>query len=349
MQNGRLCDSEGNVRPWEFELAFRDLLRRYAQRRLADCASGAAGNQEAEVAKIGALKMLMLNMEQNTVNTMEQNTVEEARPPPTSEHGVGCSSRQLIGSGRTGSMKSRSIAMLLQGVRDIGSKEGNFCSASHSTRSEEQHTVPRPFTKAAISCASSGFPSTRGLEARSGSVGTEIAAIAHTVSQILWEQRATSTAIEEIRSALLYSGALCDGSTKTRSTQARAACGDPELLCRSRPLPVVHGRRLRMRWRQERCAEKIQKNVPQAKDTGLCDDSSPEQQTGSLQATQTVPSEWCARINYSSDSTDYFNHPGNATHALLSCQSQHLCSSVLVDDLHLHFGCDLQSQLALPQ
>jgi hypothetical protein len=40
-QNGRLSDAQGNLRAWEFERAFRDLLRRYTQartsRRYAPC------------------------------------------------------------------------------------------------------------------------------------------------------------------------------------------------------------------------------------------------------------------------------------------------------------------------
>jgi hypothetical protein len=57
LQDGRLCDSNGNLGPVHFEAAFRDLLLRYAQRRLADCASGAASGGEVLSAQLGALKV----------------------------------------------------------------------------------------------------------------------------------------------------------------------------------------------------------------------------------------------------------------------------------------------------
>ncbi len=57
LQDGRFCDSNGNLGPVHFEAAFRDLLLRYAQRRLADCASGAASGGEVLSAQLGALKV----------------------------------------------------------------------------------------------------------------------------------------------------------------------------------------------------------------------------------------------------------------------------------------------------
>ncbi len=301
-QNGRFCDSDGNVRPWEFELAFRDLLRRYAQRRLADCASGAAGAQEAEVAKIGALKMLMLNI--------EHNPVVEARPLSTCEHEVGSSAHPLTDPGI---IKSSSRAMLL---RDIQSKDSCFDRTSHRIRSEnhDEHTaapIPLMF-KAARSREGSGVSRSGGLAASTESVDTELSAIAHTVSQILWEQRATSAAIEEIRSALLSSGALCDGSTKAAGKQARQTCSGSELLCRTHLPHAVNGKRIRMRWRHQHCVEKEQRNVAQAKNNGPCD-VSPEQQTSSFQADQSVSSK-CTLTMGSSEPTSSFNPAGDATH-----------------------------------
>ena len=233
MQNGKFCDSEGNLRPWEFELAFRDLLRRYAQRRLADCASGAAGTQEAEVAKIGALKMIMLNMEQVAGNEL---------PPPASskcEQGAG-----------------RSIDHML--LEECESRNSVLCSnSSRQPKLEVQSAASTTLTNAEarpMSGGSEGFPV---LEASSGCAGTDLTAIAQIVRQVLWEQRATSSTIEEIRAALLVSSSSCEPSIKAtmKCNKSRTAFDDASLPCRTRLTPATHSKRIRMRCIQKQRVE----------------------------------------------------------------------------------------------
>jgi hypothetical protein len=239
MQNGKFCDSEGNLRPWEFELAFRDLLRRYAQRRLADCASGAAGTQEAEVAKIGALKMIMLNMEQVAGN--------ELHPPASStcEQGAG-----------------RSIDHML--LEECESRNSVLCSNSSRHRPQEQSAASTTLTNAEARPRRGSYDGFPVLEASSGCAGTDLAAIAQTVRQVLWEQRATSSTIEEISAVLLASSKTSITATM-KCTKSRTAFDDARLPCRTRLTPATHSKRFRMLCIQKQRVEWAQTNSLPAK------------------------------------------------------------------------------------
>ncbi len=253
------------------------------------------------MAKIGALKMLMLNM--------EQNSVEGARPPSACDHElVGSTDRQLEPSN---TVCSNSNAVHDSGLIGFRDSKGSSASARH--KPEEQTTA-----------TGSGFPGIRGLEASSASAGADLDAIACVVRQVLSQQLATQAAIEEIRAALVDSGALYDGSVTTRAPRyasvsrtklkSRAADCDPDILCRSRLTSAAHCRRLQLRWSRERWTGKSQKNPLPAETQDACNDSA-ESATIHLQSFQMVPSQdmkgaSCKNTSYESTSDTNFNLTG---------------------------------------
>jgi hypothetical protein len=259
------------------------------------------------VAKIGALKMLMLNMEQTAMDSA-------APPPSTCDNGASSSTRQLIGSIHSGIDSSNSQILL----HECESRNASLHNTSARRVQEVKSTASGSitFTKAARPGNEPSFPlaSTKGLEASTGCTGTDLAAIAQAVSQVLLEQRATSAAIEEIRAGFLSS---CAGSTTApvTRTKVRAAGDDEYLLCRTRLTPAAHGRRIQMRWRQERCVERVHVHSLTAKIPGELDVSG-EQSPSNLQSFKTVPPQCsqdsaCNKISYESTSDTNCNIPGD--------------------------------------
>ncbi len=264
------------------------------------------------MAKIGALKMLMLNIEQAAAN--------EASPLPPCEDGVdSCTGQPLVTSIIDCSNSDT--------LHDCGGKNSKACSARARHKPEEQST------------ATGG----------SGSAGTDLAAIAQAVQQILSEQRSTSAALEVISAALLASGTLCDGSTRataplcalgTRNNmKATTAFCSPDLLCRSRLIPTTH--RIRLRWRRESCVEKSRKNSLRAENISACD-ALEEQSTRNVQSFLNVSSEHvkdssCKKKSYESTSDTNFILPGEWCLSFLQSLLFHLstfmfniCTYILV-------------------
>jgi hypothetical protein len=234
------------------------------------------------VAKIGALKMLMLNMEQAAMDSA-------ATPRSTCDNGASSSTKQILSP----------------------DCEGKNTSLHVQHRPELQTDASADFTKPARPGSGSGILSTRDFEASTGCAGTDLGAIAQAVSQVLWEQRTTSAAIEQIRAALLASGALCDGSAPATRAKARAACENPDVLCRTRLNPAVHGRRIRIRWHQERCVEKAQMKSLQAEKPSQCHVSAVKSPSN-VQPFKTMSSQ-CSKdtLSYESASDTNFNLPGD--------------------------------------
>ncbi len=168
MQNGRLCDEEGNVGPEAFEEAFRDLLRHYAQRRLADCASGTAGPQEAEAAQLGALKMLMLNLERAELSGINPTSIVD---------GVGCARKEVLDD----FISSReSTGMQHVSMIDEGSAS-HYSTAAGDSRIDDANN-----------------PNKGGIVGTGGCHGTsnDLQAIAKAIKELVWEQQRISAAQE---------------------------------------------------------------------------------------------------------------------------------------------------------
>ena len=175
-QGGRLCDSDGNLGPEAFEEAFRDLLRHFAQRRLADSACGTATAHEAEAAQLGALKMLMLNLERAELSSVQPN------------RWVG--GQGSVRQGGSDNFKSSSES---SGHRMLPSCINHGDSVCHDRDDSTAAGGSRT--------GSTRNPQKSHKDGAVGAVGgqgtnTDIAAIERAVNEVLWEQRRVSAAQE---------------------------------------------------------------------------------------------------------------------------------------------------------